>query len=412
MHNSHKECVMTDISRRAIMTGGLGLLGATALTTRALSPTAAHAASPPQVARPRARALGLPMQGRTGPDNAITDVAGVRVGHTTLVSGHGDHAVRTGVTAILPRAPGALLHPCWAGTFSMNGNGEMTGTHWIAEAGWFMGPIAITNTCSIGTAHQAVARWMVRNFPEQMGEDIWPLPVVAETYDGWLNDIGGFHITERHVLDAIRNARPGPVAEGNVGGGTGMITYEFKGGIGTSSRRVDTSAGHYTVGVLVQANNGIRPWLKVCGAPVGLVMKDNTVWTKEKGSIIIIVATDAPLMPTQLRRMAKRAGIGMGRLGTPSGNDSGDLYLAFTTANDPGAYPIKDRVHIDALNDDDMDAMFMGVVQAVEESAINALLAARTMTGRHNRTVHAIDPERLRDLVLKANEPFAHADLG
>ncbi|RFP06173.1 aminopeptidase [Komagataeibacter xylinus] len=408
MRNSRKECVMTDIPRRS-MIGGLGLLGATALAGRALSPIAAHAARP---VRPRARALGLPMQGHTGTDNAITDVAGVRVGHTTLISGQGEHAVRTGVTAILPRAPGALLHPCWAGTFSMNGNGEMTGTHWIEEADWFMGPIAITNTCSIGTAHQAVAKWMVRSFPDHMGEDIWPLPVVAETYDGWLNDIGGFHITERHVLDAIRNARPGPVAEGNVGGGTGMITYEFKGGIGTSSRRVDTSAGQYTVGVLVQANNGIRPWLKVCGAPVGLVMRDDTVWTKEKGSIIIIVATDAPLMPTQLRRMAKRAGIGMGRLGTPSGNDSGDLYLAFTTANDPGAYPVRERVHIDALNDDDMDAMFMGVVQAVEESAINALLGARTMTGRRNRTVHAIDPDRLRDLVLRANAPFAHADLG
>lgn len=349
--------------------------------------------------RRRARALGLPLQGRTGPLNAITDVAGIGVGMTTLIEGEGDHTVRTGVTAILPRPQQDLLHPCWAGTFAMNGNGELTGCHWIKEAGWFHGPVLITNTCSLGMAHHGAARWMVRQFPEKIGEDQWPLPVVGETYDGWLNDIGGFHVNEQHVLDAIDGAVGGPVPEGNVGGGTGMICYEFKGGTGTSSRLVETRAGTFTLGVLVQANHGLRPWLEVCGVPVGAAMPEGSASGTERGSIIVVLATDAPLLPTQLNRIAKRIGIGMGRAGTPSGNGSGDIYLAFSTANDPGETPIGPEITMRALGDDEMDAFFLATVSCVDEAILNALCAAETMTGRRGRVVEAIDVDRMVDLV-------------
>jgi L-aminopeptidase/D-esterase-like protein len=347
----------------------------------------------------RARDLGLPMPGVTGPLNAITDVPGVRVGHTTLIADHEERRVRTGVTAILPRPPVDLLHPCWAGHFAMNGNGELTGCHWIAEAGWFTGPITLTNTCSLGIAHHATARWLARAFPTKIGETVWPLPVVGETFDGWLNDIAGQHVTEADVLAAIDTADTGPVAEGNVGGGTGMIAYEFKGGIGTSSRRVVTPAGTCTLGVLVQANHGVRPWLRVCGVPVGQMMTDDMLWSAERGSIIVVLATDAPLIPLQLQRIARRIGIGMGRGGTPSGNNSGDIYLAFTTANDPGEVPGPALRRFESLCDEAMDALFVATVEAVEEAILNAMLAADTMTGKAGRTVQAIDAERLRDLV-------------
>lgn len=355
--------------------------------------------SAPSPARKRARELGLPLQGTPGPLNAITDVPGLSVGLTTLISGEGEHAIRTGVTAILPRPRADLLHPCWAGSFSMNGNGELTGCHWVQEAGWFNGPIVITNTCSLGIAHHAVARWMIREFPSKMGETQWPLPVVGETFDGWLNDIAGQHVTEAHVLDALDGASSGPVPEGNVGGGTGMISYEFKGGTGTASRVIGTRAGDFTLGVLVQANHGLRSWLEVCGVRVGDQMPEDHPFESERGSIIVILATDAPLTSTQMNRIAKRIGIGMGRAGTPSGNSSGDIFLAFSTANDPGEPPTPAQVAMTALGDNEMDAVFLATVQCVDEAILNALCRAETMTGRRGRVVHAIDQQRLQALM-------------
>lgn len=350
--------------------------------------------------RPRARALGLPMPGTPGPLNAITDIPGVTVGHTTLIGeAPNGAAIRTGVTVLLPRPKPDLLHPVWAGAFSMNGNGELTGCHWIREAGCLTGPIAITNTCSLGIAHHAIVRWLARRFPDMVGESFWPLPVVGETFDGWLNDIAGQHVTEDHVLAAIDGASGGPVAEGNVGGGTGMIAYEFKGGSGTASRLVSTRIGPYTLGALVQANHGRRPWLTVCGVPVGPAMPEHTLFPSERGSLIAIVATDAPLLPVQLQRIARRIGIGMGRGGTPSGNNSGDIFLAFSTANDQGALPEPPCLRLEAVSNDDMDALFLATVEAVDEAILNAMLGAETMTGKAGRVVHAIDPARLRALV-------------
>jgi L-aminopeptidase/D-esterase-like protein len=281
----------------------------------------------------------------------------------------------------------------------MNGNGEMTGVHWIREAGWFTGPITLTNTLSLGVAHHATARWMAARFPS-VGEDTWVLPVVAETYDGFLNDIAGFHVTEDHVRQALDGAQSGPVAEGSVGGGTGMIAYEFKGGTGTSSRRVEVRDAHFTVGVVAQANHGLRPWLTVCGVAVGSALTDDMVFSQERGSIIVIVATDAPLLPTQLDRVARRAAIGIGRGGTPSGNNSGDIFLAFSTANDPGPLPEPPTLAFSALSNDDLDPIFMGVVEAVEEAVLNAMLGADPMTGKQGRRVAALDHERLRACVL------------
>lgn len=352
----------------------------------------------PQSVVKRARALGLPLSGTTGPLNAITDVPGISVGMTTLIKGEGEHAIRTGVTAILPRPREDLLHPCWAGNFSMNGNGELTGCHWINEAGWFHGPVLITNTCSLGMVHHGTVRWMIRKFGNHIGEDQWPLPVVGETFDGWLNDIAGLHIREEHVLNALDSAVTGSVPEGNVGGGTGMICYEFKGGTGTASRIVVTRAGAFNLGVLVQANHGLRPWLSVGGVAVGVAMPENRIFEEETGSIIVVLATDAPLTPTQLNRIAKRIGIGMGRSGTPSGNGSGDIYLAFSTANDPGEMPTAPKITLSSLSDKEMDAVFLATVDCVDEAILNALCAAETMIGRRGRVVHAIDTEHLTEL--------------
>lgn len=361
---------------------------------RASAPKAATPATHGPDGRPRARGLGLPLRGVTGPANAITDVAGVTVGCTTLLDPA--RTIATGVTAILPRAPDQLLNPIWAGAFSMNGNGEMTGLHWIADAGWFTGPITLTNTLSLGIAHHATARWMAKRFPSRVGEDVWVLPVAAETYDGYLNDIAGFHVTEAHALAAIDGACGGPVAEGSVGGGTGMIAYEFKGGTGTSSRRVAVRGGAFTVGALVQANHGLRPWLTVCGVPVGERLDEGRVFDRERGSIIVILATDAPLLPSQLNRLARRAAIGIGRGGTPSGNNSGDIFLAFSTANDPGPLPEPPVLSLQALANDDLDPLYMAVVEAVEEAVLNAMLAADPMTGKAGRHVPALDPARLK----------------
>ncbi|MGE4528165.1 MAG: P1 family peptidase, partial [Rhodospirillaceae bacterium] len=345
--------------------------------------------------RPRARGLGLPLTGTPGPENAITDVPGVRVGLTTL-SDDAAPAIRTGVTAVLPRPAEDLLSPVWAGGFTMNGNGEMTGTHWIGEAGWFAGPVTLTNTLSLGVAHHATARWMVERFRPRLEEkNLWLLPVAAETFDGWLNDIYGQHVTEDHVRAAIDAAAPGPVAEGSVGGGTGMICYEFKGGTGTASRRVAAAGETCTLGVLVQANHGLRPWLTVCGRAVGEALPGERVWTRERGSIIVLIATDAPLLPIQLQRLARRAAIGIGRGGTPSGNNSGDIFLAFSTANNPGPLPEPRRLTLEALGNDRLDPLFLAVAEAVEEAVLNAMLAAEPCTGYKGRFVPALDGARL-----------------
>ena len=287
--------------------------------------------------KPRARDLGVPLDGTPGPLNAITDVKGVEVGHTTLISGDGAlkvgvGPVRTGVTAILPRGRDSK-DPVFAGYFSLNGNGEMTGTHWVDDSGFLDGPVMITNTHSVGVVRDAVIAWRVKRAPADQEGYFWSLPVVAETWDGDLNDADGFHVKPEHVFQALDSASGGAVVEGNVGGGTGMVCNEFKGGIGTSSRKLEAKFGGYTVGVLVQCNYGWRNQLRIAGVPVGREIAENTTRNDDIGSIIVVVATDAPLLPMQLRRMAKRVPLGLGRLGSFSGDGSGDLFIAFSTAN-------------------------------------------------------------------------------
>lgn len=359
--------------------------------------TDAHLTSPN--GRRRGRGLNIPFRGLPGPWNAITDVPGVTVGFTTLVDPV--LPIRTGVTAILPRPRADLLNPVWSGVFSMNGNGELTGSHWVRDGGWFTGPITITNTLSVGMAHHGTARWMLEHFRAQITSSLWLLPVVGETYDGWLNEIEGLHVTEGHVIAALDAATTGPVAEGNVGGGTGMIAYEYKGGTGTASRLASVRAGEFTVGALVQANHGRGPWLEICGVRVGEKLPPKPIWTHETGSIIVILVTDAPLLPSQLERLARRAAIGIGRNGTPSGNSSGDIFLAFTTANDPGPLPEPPVLRFEAVSNDDLDALYLAAVECVEEAVVNAMLAAETMAGRDGRVVPAIDPDAVG--VLFAN---------
>ena len=361
--------------------------------------------------KPRARALGLPFPGKTGPHNAITDVAGVEVGYSTVVSepsGAGRGPARTGVTAILPRGrSGPLTAPVWAGFHSLNGNGEMTGTHWIKEAGYFLGPIGITNTHSLGTVHQAMLQWMIEKPATGLGAYTWMLPVVGETCDAYLNDMNGFHVQEEHVREAIEAARGGAVAEGNVGGGTGMICYEFKGGTGTASRVLSVGGGSYTVGALVQANFGLRPWLRVLGVPVGEHLTENRIWSAEQGSVIALLATDAPLLPNQLERLARRAALGLGRTGTPGGDGSGDLCLAFSTANaTPGEAGGSSVEAMRFIPHHLLDGIFEATAQAVEEAVINALVAADTMQGRDGRQVDAIDHGSLRK-VMQAHARLA-----
>ncbi len=353
--------------------------------------------------KPRARELGVPFDGTPGPLNAITDVAGVEVGHSTLIAGEGElkvgvGPVRTGVTAILPRGKNSN-DPVFAGWFSLNGNGEMTGTTWVEESGFLEGPVLITNTHSVGIVRDAAVAWRVKR---GQGNQPWSLPVVAETWDGWLNDINGFHVKEQHAFEALEKAAGGPVAEGNVGGGTGMICHEFKGGIGTASRKLDDRAGGYTVGVLVQCNYGLRGQLRIAGVPVGREIPENPAYRGDDGSIIIVVATDAPLLPHQLKRLARRAALGLARNGSIAGNGSGDIFIAFSTAN-PGAAEPSRNVQLTMVPNDRMNPLFAATVEATEEAIVNALVAAETMTGVNNRRVIALPHDRLRAALKKYN---------
>ena len=352
---------------------------------------------------PRARGLGVPFDGTPGALNAITDVAGIEVGHVTLISGEGKLEVgkgpiRTGVTAILPRGK-KNGNPVFAGWFSLNGNGEMTGTTWIEESGFLEGPVLITNTHSVGVARDAIIAWLTKQTAMQQA---WGLPVVAETYDGWLNDINGFHVKQEHVWQALDTATAGPVQEGNVGGGTGMICFEFKGGIGTSSRKLEEKHGNYTVGVLVQANFGLRPQLRIAGVPVGMEIREDMIFTKETGSIIIVVATDAPLLPHQLKRLARRASLGLARTGAVSGNGSGDIFIAFSTANADAASGDTVR-HAEMLPNAKMNSLFEATVQSTEEAIINALVAAETLAGVDGHRVIELPHERLKEVLKRYN---------
>ncbi len=356
--------------------------------------------------KPRARDLGVPFDGQPGPLNAITDVKGVEVGHTTLISGSGklkvgEGPVRTGVTAVLPRGRESK-DAVFGGWFTLNGNGEMTGTTWVEDSGFVDGPILITNTHSVGVVRDAVIAWKVKHGPPDPEGYWWSLPVVAETWDGYLNDINGFHVKPEHVFHALDSAHSGPVEEGNVGGGTGMICNEFKGGIGTASRVLDAKQGGYTVGVLVQCNYGEREQLRIAGAPVGREIPEHTVRKDDTGSIIIVVATDAPLIPTQLKRVARRASLGLGRNGSYSGDGSGDIFIAFSTANAGAASP-KGVHDLKMMPNDSLNPIFLATVQATEEAVINAMVAAETMTGVNDRTVVALPHERLREILKKYN---------
>ncbi len=355
----------------------------------------------------RARALGIPFEGTPGPLNAITDVAGVTVGYTTLISGEGklkvgEGPVRTGVTAILPRGTGSFDDPVYAGVFSLNGNGEMTGTAWVEEGGFLEGPVVITNTHSVGVARDAVIKWRVAKAGRDPTGFSWSLPVVAETWDGWLNDIDGFHVQPEDVAHALETAQGGAIDEGSVGGGTGMICYEFKGGTGTASRVLEKKAGGYTIGALVQANCGRRPQLMISGVPVGKEIP-GSVYPKEAGSIIIAIATDAPLLPSQLKRLARRASLGLARTGAVSGNGSGDLFIAFSTANPGAADPTQPTHSVTTIPNDRLDGIFEATVQAVEEAIVNALVANRDMTGRDDHKVDALPHEMLRTVLRKYN---------
>ena len=363
-------------------------------------------AAVPLLAAPRARELGVPFDGTPGPLNAITDVTGIEVGHKTLISGEGDRAVRTGVTAIWPRGKESGV-PSFGGWFSLNGNGEMTGTTWLEESGLLDGPVMITNTHSVGTVRDSYIKWRVER-ARKAGVDLtdeWSLPVVAETWDGFLNDVNGFHVKEADVFAALEAARSGPVPEGNVGGGTGMVCYGFKGGIGTASRKT----GPHTVGVLVQCNCGRRSQLRIAGVPVGQEITEKVPYARDSrraaedvGSIIIVVATDAPLLPHQLKRLARRASLGLARTGSVSGNGSGDIFIAFSTAN-AAAGRTSGVVNVSMLPNDEMNGLFEATVEATEEAIVNAMVGAGTMTGFEGHTVIALPHDRLRQVLEKYN---------
>jgi D-aminopeptidase len=382
-----------------------------------------------QGGKPRARELGISalIGGTPGPLDAITDVAGVEVGHTTLISGEGPLVVgkgpvRTGVTVVHPRGRQSS-DPVFAAWFTLNGNGEMTGTTWIQESGFLEGPVAITNTHSVGVVRDAILKWQV----SRPGLQPWGLPVVAETYDGGLNDINGFHVQDQHVLQALDGARGGPVTEGNVGGGTGMVCHQFKGGIGTASRALGADAGGFTVGVLVQCNYGGRPGFRVAGVPVGreisdllpcrvgdapaergvtrrcdTTRNDGDGGDDDQGSIIVVVATDAPLLPHQLKRLATRVSLGIGRMGGVGANSSGDIFLAFSTANQKSA-AAPDRARVELMANAKMNPVFEATVQATEEAILNALLAAETMTGAGGFRVYALPHDRLLTTLRQYN---------
>lgn len=363
--------------------------------------------------KPRARDIGIPFDGQPGKFNAITDVQGVEVGFSTIISGEGKNVlgkgpVRTGVTAILPR--GKTNNPVYANWYSLNGNGEMTGTTWITESGFLETPVMITNTNSVGVVRDAVLKWFVDKHWYK-NENFWyTYPVVAETYDGFLNDIYGFHVKETHAYEALNTATGGPVGEGNVGGGTGMMCLGFKGGTGTSSRMIKIKDSSYTVGVLVQANFGARRNLTIAGVPVGRELKD-TLNTEFKappssyrqegdGSIIVVVATDAPLLPHQLKRITARVPIGIGKVGGRGENGSGDIFIAFSTAN-TSAFNRDKLTKIDQLPNDHINLLFEATVQAVEESIINAMVAAETMEGINGNKSYALPHKLVIDILKK-----------
>jgi L-aminopeptidase/D-esterase-like protein len=367
----------------------------------------------PQTKTVRARDLQIPFDGAPGQLNAITDVAGVEVGYTTLISGEGKlevgkGPVRTGVTAIIPRGHDSLNDPVYAGIFSLNGNGEMTGSHWVEESGFLEGPIVITNTHSVGVARDATIDWRVKHGAADNTGYWWSLPVVAETWDGWLNDINGFHVKPNDIWHALDSAHGGAIEEGSVGGGTGMICYEFKGGNGTASRKIDIKAGKngparaFTVGVFLQANFGRRAGLTIAGVPIGKEIPGE-VYKEESGSCIGVVATDAPLLPHQLKRLARRVSLGLARTGTVSGNGSGDVFIAFSTANAKAYNPDQVTHTVETIPNDLLDPLFAGVVQATEEAVVNALIDNHDMTGRDNHRVEALPHERVRELLKKYN---------
>jgi len=400
--------------RRAMTLSVLATLAMLVILTAAFGCDAAFGAATP--VRPRARDLGVPFDGTPGPLNAITDVAGVLVGHTTLIEGSGKlivgkGPVRTGVTAVLPRAPAVMLgHFAFAGWYAQNGSGEMTGTAWVEESGFLEGPVMITNTHSVGVVHDAVIAWRVAHGPADATDFWWSTPVVAETWDGWLNDINGFHVKPQHVVHAIDSAHGGAIEEGNVGGGTGMLCYGFKGGIGTASRRLTDKQGGYTVGVLVQCNysGGSRRNLRIAGVPVGREIPGKEPYTglpselAEGGSLIVVVATDAPLLPHQLKRIARRVTLGLGRTGGIGGNDSGDLFIAFSTAN-LGANELGHLASLKMVPNDSLDPLFAATVQATEEAIVNAMVAATDMTGVDGHEVRALPHDQLRAVLAKYN---------
>lgn len=356
--------------------------------------------------KPRARDLGIPFEGAPGVLNSITDVVGVEVGQTTLISGEGKLEVgkgpiRTGVTAVFPRGRNSS-DQVFAAWFTLNGNGEMTGTTWVEESGFLEGPILITNTHSVGVVRDAVITWQMRHMGKTFQQ--WSLPVVAETWDGFLNDINGFHVKPEHVFQALDEAKAGPVREGNVGGGTGMVAHQFKGGIGTSSRKLMISGTNYTLGVLVQANYGARTSLTIAGVPVGREITDlmPKQGSPDTGSIIVVIATDAPLLPHQLKRVAKRASLGIARNGGIGGNSSGDIFIAFSTAN-AGDHQASGLANLQMVNNGQINPVFLATVQATEEAIINAMVAAENMTGVNGNTVYAIPHDRLRRVMQKYN---------
>ena len=372
--------------------------------------------------KPRARDLGIPFDGNTGQFNAITDVKGVEVGYTTLISGEGKKAIRTGVTAILPQGK-TFKGRVFAGWHALNGNGEMTGTAWIEESGGLGSPVLITNTHSVGVVRDAVIEWGTLRLPGGIGySGDFSLPVVAETYDGFLNDINGFHVKKEHVFQALDSAKTGLLAEGNVGGGTGMMAHGFKGGTGTASRVLNTNAGGYTVGVVVQANYGTRQFFSVAGVPVGREITDlrptpgqkppatTSVFERKmpfrdegQGSIIVVVATDAPLLPHQLKRLAQRVSLGVGKMGGRGENSSGDIFIAFSTANAAEASKDEGVANLTMLPNERINQLFWATAQATEEAILNAMVAAETMTGYDGNTAYALPHDRLKEVLKKYN---------
>jgi len=360
----------------------------------------------PQLSTPagkrRARALGIPFDGTPGPNNAVTDVPGVAVGYATIIKGEGP--VRTGVTAILPRGHAGLAVPAFGGSFSLNGSGELTGTLWIEESGLCEGPITITNTHSCGLARDATIRWLAERRPELLPR--WGLPIAGETYDGELNDINGFHVKSEHVFQAIDSAASGPLELGSVGGGTGMICYDFKGGSGSASRLVACDGGRFTLGVFVQANFGLRRELIVAGIPVGRQLPGGEVRSQPAGSVIAVVATDAPLLPHQLKRLARRVALGLARSGSVAHHGSGDIFLALSTANaaalgssgDPAGGGLRQASFLDNA---DMDPLFTAVVEATDEAVIDSMVANETMTGRDGIAVRALPHDRLCEILAR-----------